>query len=272
MIERHLGSLAVLVLVLGTTGACAHLRITETRDDDGAPDARSIVARYGQLPLIFERSADEFGRPRRFIARGANHAIEVSAQGVRFALRAPPSARVASSPAVLLLRFVGGNADAGITGADPLATRIHHFRGGSARDEVDVATYGRVVISDLYPGIEERVVSTVEIYDVVAETLVQSFDHGALARMERLNPDVRLGALVAERPLEPLIRSPGVAHALCPDAALVTEEAVAEMLESGLNCFVWTVNEPAQMDRLVGWGVSGIITDRPGLLRARLGP
>jgi glycerophosphoryl diester phosphodiesterase len=126
--------------------------------------------------------------------------------------------------------------------------------------------------SDLYPGIEERVVSTVEIYDVVAETVVQSFDHGALARMERLNPEVRLGALVAERPLEPLIRSPGVARALCPDAALVTEEAVAHIRESGLDCFVWTVNEPAQMDRLVGWGVSGIITDRPGLLRARLGP
>jgi glycerophosphoryl diester phosphodiesterase len=25
------------------------------------------------------------------------------------------------------------------------------------------------------------------------------------------------------------------------------------------------------MDRLVEWGVTGIITDRPGLLRARLG-
>jgi glycerophosphoryl diester phosphodiesterase len=27
----------------------------------------------------------------------------------------------------------------------------------------------------------------------------------------------------------------------------------------------------AQMDRLVEWGVNGIITDRPGVLRARLG-
>jgi len=52
----------------------------------------------------------------------------------------------------------------------------------------------------------------------------------------------------------------------------VTEEAVARIREAGLDCYVWTVNEPAQMDRLVEWGVSGIITDRPGLLRARLGP
>jgi len=52
----------------------------------------------------------------------------------------------------------------------------------------------------------------------------------------------------------------------------VTHEAVAQIRAAGLACYVWTVNEPAQMDRLVEWGVSGIITDRPGLLRARLGP
>ena len=39
---------------------------------------------------------------------------------------------------------------------------------------------------------------------------------------------------------------------------------------AGLGCYVWTVNEPALMDRLVSWGVNGIITDRPALLRARL--
>jgi glycerophosphoryl diester phosphodiesterase len=40
---------------------------------------------------------------------------------------------------------------------------------------------------------------------------------------------------------------------------------------AGLECYVGTVNEPALMDRLVSWKVSGIITDRPGVLSARLG-
>jgi len=125
--------------------------------------------------------------------------------------------------------------------------------------------------SDLYLGIEERVVSMIEVYEVLEGALVQSFDHNALSQIRTLNREVRLGALIAQHPLEPLIRSPGAAHALCPAAHLVTEEVIAEIREAGLDCYVWTVNEPAQMDRLVDWGVSGIITDRPGLLRARLG-
>jgi glycerophosphoryl diester phosphodiesterase len=124
--------------------------------------------------------------------------------------------------------------------------------------------------SDLYPGIEERVVSTIEIYDVLHIAMVQSFHQKALGQVRSLNPEVPLGLLTAEPPTGALIRSGTVARAICPDARLVTEKAIAEIREAGLDCYVWTVNEPAQMDRLVGWGVSGIITDRPGLLRARV--
>ena len=52
---------------------------------------------------------------------------------------------------------------------------------------------------------------------------------------------------------------------------ICTEKLVGAIRGAGRDCYVWTVNEPAQVDRLVGWGVSGIITDRPGALRARLG-
>ena len=125
--------------------------------------------------------------------------------------------------------------------------------------------------SDLYPGIEERVVSMLEVYEVVDRALVQSFDHAALARIRALNREVRVGALIAQPPLDPGAGAQAGAAALCPGVHLVTAEAVAAMREAGLECHVWTVNDPAQMDRLVGWGVSGIITDRPGFLRARLG-
>lgn len=124
---------------------------------------------------------------------------------------------------------------------------------------------------DLYPGIEERLVSMMEVYEMLEGVLVQSFDHRALGRIHALNPEVQLGALIAQPPIERLIRSPGAARALCPGAHLVSEGTVAEIRAAGLGCYVWTVNEPAQMDRLVEWGASGIITDRPDLLRARLG-
>jgi len=125
--------------------------------------------------------------------------------------------------------------------------------------------------SALYPGIEERVVSTVEIYDVVDRALVQSFDHAAIARVRALNPELPVGALVARSPLDGALLRAGAASAICASSHLVTEALLAEIREAGCDCYVWTVNEPAQMDRLVAWGVSGIITDRPGVLRARVG-
>jgi glycerophosphoryl diester phosphodiesterase len=124
--------------------------------------------------------------------------------------------------------------------------------------------------SDLYPGIEERLVSTLEVYETVERALVQSFDLRALARIRALNAEVRLGALIARPPIETLLQSTEAVHAICPRAALVTAENVARMREAGLDCYVWTVNEPALMDRLVECGVKGIITDRPDVLRARL--
>ena len=126
--------------------------------------------------------------------------------------------------------------------------------------------------SALYPGIEERVVSMIEVYEVLEHALVQSFDPEALSQIRTLNPEVRLGVLADQRPIESVAASPGAANAVCPGARVVTRQALAAIRDAGLDCYVWTVNDPAQMDQLVEWGVSGIITDRPGLLVSRLGP
>ena len=46
----------------------------------------------------------------------------------------------------------------------------------------------------------------------------------------------------------------------------VTQDQVAEAHGLGLRVVPWTVNRPVDMARLAGWGVDGIITDRPDLL------
>jgi glycerophosphoryl diester phosphodiesterase len=125
--------------------------------------------------------------------------------------------------------------------------------------------------SRLYPGIEERVISMLEIYDVLDRALLQSFDHDAIVRARSLSREIRLGMLVEEAPVETTFFESAAANAICPDANLLTEGLLANIRDAGLECYVWTVNEPALMDRLVSWRVSGIITDRPGVLSARLG-
>ena len=119
-------------------------------------------------------------------------------------------------------------------------------------------------------GIEERIVSTLEIYEAVERSLVQSADREALGRVRALNPAVPLGALWSAGPLDAALPASGTADALCPAVEVLREADVEKIQAAGLGCYVWTVNEPALADRLVGWCVDGILTDRPGLLRARV--
>jgi len=53
-----------------------------------------------------------------------------------------------------------------------------------------------------------------------------------------------------------------------PDYGDVDERRIEEAHQLGLPVLVWTVNQPADMARLIDIGVDGIISDRPDLLRS----
>ncbi|HSC96162.1 MAG TPA: glycerophosphodiester phosphodiesterase [Burkholderiales bacterium] len=52
-----------------------------------------------------------------------------------------------------------------------------------------------------------------------------------------------------------------------PYHAETTRDQVKEAQALGLKVVVWTVNAPSDMRRMIEWGVDGIISDRPDLLR-----
>jgi glycerophosphoryl diester phosphodiesterase len=124
--------------------------------------------------------------------------------------------------------------------------------------------------SDLYPDIEERIVGLLEVYDAIDGSLVQSFDLAALARLRAFSREIILGALLDRAPLDVAGDVPPAANAVCPSMQILGIPEREAIRRSGRQCHVWTVNEPAQMDRLVDWSVDGIITDQPAVLRARL--
>lgn len=125
--------------------------------------------------------------------------------------------------------------------------------------------------ADAGSGVEERAVSTLEIYEAVELCLVQSADRAALRRVRALNPAIPLGAIWKAGPLAAALPAAGEAESLCAAADLLGEAEVERIRRAGLGCYVWAVNEPALTDRLVGWRVDGILTDRPGLVRALVG-
>jgi len=63
-------------------------------------------------------------------------------------------------------------------------------------------------------------------------------------------------------------RPPGIALQVPPsfgDVTIVSAESVAAAHRLGLEVHVWTINEPAEMTRLLDLGVDAIMTDLPGM-------
>ena len=122
---------------------------------------------------------------------------------------------------------------------------------------------------------------------------IQSFDWRTLVVLRRVEPGIRRVCLTSERSDQDTIErgKPGVSpwtagldiDEFCgsvprlvaavdcsvwsPAFEDLTSEQVAEADSLGIRVIPWVVNEPDQIERLLGMGVTGIITDYPNRLR-----
>ncbi len=51
----------------------------------------------------------------------------------------------------------------------------------------------------------------------------------------------------------------------------VTQKLLAVCREQGINVYVWTVDEEDEMRKFISWGVDGIYSNRPGILKNLIG-
>lgn len=144
------GTLAVMVgTMLGLRGANAM---------PGA-DRQRTLDDYGRLPMLFEAVDRLESGERGFVARGAGYQAAISTRGMHLALRIPAvpgdDAPAPGRIAVIGIAFRDASQDASVRAFDEQPTRIHHLRGRHGIvDSTDVATYAKVAIDSLYPGID----------------------------------------------------------------------------------------------------------------------
>jgi glycerophosphoryl diester phosphodiesterase len=123
-------------------------------------------------------------------------------------------------------------------------------------------------------GLEAGILAAIRRHNLLGRCIVSSFNPVLLWRLGRMDRSVPLGLLYA--PDLPLGFNRGWQRhilrlrALHPYHEEVTADLVQQAHGRGWQVNTWTVNEPAEMRRLIELGVDGIITDRPDVLSGEL--
>ena len=163
--------------------------------------------------------------------------------------------------------------------------------GGHDRVRFNIETKLTPLAPELTPDPEAFVRALLEVvqnHGMAGRVMVQSFDWRSLRAVQRLAPGLPIAALTARLPaidnlgdsrwtaglrledhggsVPRLVRALG-APIWSPFHGHLTEEQLREAHALGLQVIPWTVNEPAQIERLIGWGVDGLISDHPGRVR-----
>jgi len=128
-----------------------------------------------------------------------------------------------------------------------------------------------VVIELKYYGhdkmLEQRVVDIVEDAGMENEIAIMSLNHGGIRKIRALRPDWNIGLLSA-RAIGNITRLD--VDFLAVATGMATSVFVRRAHQAGKQVFVWTVNSPMVMSRMLSMGVDGIITDEPEKARYML--
>lgn len=131
-----------------------------------------------------------------------------------------------------------------------------------------------------YDGIEEKVLALIRARGLLARTTVQAFQVETIRRLRELEPQARTMLLVARgdverdraRPAEAVRRARELgATDLGMNHRLIDADVMAAARAAGIRVAAWTVNEEADMRRMVGLGVDMVMSDRPDLAKRLMG-
>lgn len=137
----------------------------------------------------------------------------------------------------------------------------------------------------------DAVVAVAEVVGVCDRLRVRSFDWRGLRHLAAHRPDIALGWLTdgdteaapsvwwdevgpeafggsAARAVAAAAGAPhGWGAVWAPDHTCLTRDRVLEARALGLLVVPWTVNDPADIARMMTWGTDGVCTDRPDVAR-----
>ena len=140
----------------------------------------------------------------------------------------------------------------------PTLTEVLELAKGAARVDIELKYYGHD------ERLEERVVTIVEAADMASDVVIMSLKRQGIQKVRELRPDWTIGLLTATA-IGDLTRTD--VDFLAVHSSLAVPRFINRAHAAGKDVYVWTVNDPAHMSRMVSRGVDGLITDEPALAR-----
>jgi glycerophosphoryl diester phosphodiesterase len=131
-----------------------------------------------------------------------------------------------------------------------------------------------------YGGIEEKVLTLLRARGLLARATIQAFQPDTIRRVRELEPGVRTMLLVARgdverdraRPAEAVGRARALgATDVGMNHRLIDAEVIAAARGAGVRLAAWTVNEEADIQRMIALGVDMVMSDRPDLVKRLVG-
>jgi alkaline phosphatase D len=125
---------------------------------------------------------------------------------------------------------------------------------------------------DIYPGMEEKLLEKLRLYNVNDKTIIQSFSSESLRKIRKMNNNIMLVQLNSsdDYTIPKLIESLDIiknyANGVGPDKILVDKNLINEAHKHNLLVHPWTVNEKMEMEKLLDLGVDGMFTNYPDVL------
>ena len=150
----------------------------------------------------------------------------------------------------------------------PLLDEVLCLINGQCELLVEIKNPGNINI-----GLEKNVADLIQQHQALAWCTVQSFEYESLYRLHKINDQITLGLLL-DKPKPDTLKKSAANTSFISEININRRSASAAMIDlihqMEKKVYVWTVNKPGDMVRLIKNGVDGIITDDPKTLKALL--
>lgn len=143
--------------------------------------------------------------------------------------------------------------------AIPTLQEVMHLVRGKMKLNIEIKVFGHE------SGMAQKVVDLIRKENFEKECMVTSFDREIIEEVKNIAPGLMTGFIFDEDYQGDVFD--GNWDALSCDRQILDEELIKKAKDKGLKLFIWTVNYPVEMKKLIDLKVDGLITDVPDVLK-----